>query len=142
MSTHLADNFHTKRIAFIMMPDGRFLIAPKNSKMSHEQMLINIGMPVGDIKRLLMNIPRGYFMNAELCIYQGTDMTPGAIWQLAPENYDVVRSYVPKFQQDFLVNDDTNLYLGVRVGKIGDVWDRLYKTTMGAFVDSKFQMQR
>ena len=134
MNKHPAYNFHVKRIAFIMMPDGCLLTAPKNSELSHEQMLINLGMSVDDIQKLMIKIPRGYFMNSELCIYQGTDMTFGTIWCVHPENYNIVRSYLPKLRQEFLVDDNTNLYLGVRVGNIGDVWEKLYKTTIGAFM--------
>ena len=129
-----AYDFHQLRRAFIMMPDGHLLVAPKNTDLSHEQMLNNIGMVGEDVPKFLTTIPRGYFMNGELCVYQGFDMTPGAIWRVPIESYDIVRQFIPKLHREFAITDNTNLYLGVRVGKVGTIWDKLYKTTIGAFM--------
>ena len=129
-----AYDFHIVRRAFIMMPDGNLLVAPKNTDLSHEQMLNNMGMGRDDIPKFLTTVPRGYFMNGELCVYQGFDMTPGAIWRVPVESYNIVRAFIPKLCQEFPITDDTNLYLGVRVGKVGTIWEKLYKTTIGAFV--------
>ena len=129
-----AHTFHTNRRAFIMMPNGDLLIAPESSELSHEQMLKNTGMNANELLKFLADVPRGYFMNRELCIYQGFDMTVGAIWKIKSENYDIVRAFIPRLCKEFSVDDNTNLYLGVRVGEIGAIWEKLYKTTIGAFM--------
>ncbi len=126
--------FHNLRRAFIMMPDGNLLIAPKNSDLSHEQMLSNIGMACNEIPKFMVDVPRGYFMDGELCVYQGFDMTPGAIWCISIKGYNIVRNFIPKLRQEFAVTDNTNLYLGVRVGNVGTIWEKLYKTTVGTFM--------
>ena len=117
-----------------MMPDGNLLIAPKNSDLSHEQMLSNIGMACNEIPKFMVDVPRGYFMDGELCVYQGFDMTPGAIWCISIKGYNIVRNFIPKLRQEFAVTDNTNLYLGVRVGNVGTIWEKLYKTTVGTFM--------
>ena len=127
-------SFHTVRRAFIMMPDGNLLLAPEKSDLSHEQMLCHIGMNQGDIPNFMTTVPRGYYMDNDVCVYQGLDMTPGTIWRVAPTNYHVIKSFVPKLRQAFQVTDETNLYLGVRVGAVGTVWEKLYKTTIGEFM--------
>ena len=76
-------------------------------------------------------------MDGEICVYQGADMTPGAIWRLPVENYNILRGFIPKLCKEFSTDDDTNLYLGVRVGEIGTVWEKLYKTTIGSFMHQK-----
>ncbi len=134
MKVKSAYSFHTVRRAFIMMPGGALLIAPENTDISHRQMFQNQGIASNDIPKFLMTIPRGYFMDGELCIYQGADMTPGAIWRLEAKNYDTVRAFMPQLKGNFGIDDNANLYLGVRVGEIGTVWEKLYKTTVGAFM--------
>ena len=134
MDSKSAYSFHTVRRAFIMMPGGALLIAPENTDISHQQMFQNQGIAPDDIPKFLMTIPRGYFMDGELCIYQGADMIPGAIWRLPVENYNIVREFVPQLKSNFGIDDNNNLYLGVRVGEIGTVWQTLYKTTVGAFM--------
>ncbi len=137
MKVKSAYSFHTVRRAFIMMPGGTLLVAPENTDISHQQMFQNQGIASSDIPKFLMTIPRGYFMDGELCIYQGADMTPGAIWRLPVENYDIVRTFMPQLKHNFEIDDDANLYLGVRVGEIGTVWEKLYKTTIGSFMHQK-----
>jgi hypothetical protein len=117
-----------------MMPGGTLLIAPTNTDISHQQMFQDQGIASDDITKFLMTVPRGYFMDGEICVYQGADMTPGAIWRLPVENYNIVRTFMPQLQCNFEIDDSTNLYLGVRVGEIGTVWQKLYKTTIGAFM--------
>ena len=137
MKVKSAYSFHTVRRAFIMMPGGTLLVAPENTDISHQQMFQNQGIASDEIQKSLMSIPRGYFMDGEICVYQGADMTPGAIWRLPVENYNILRGFIPKLCKEFSTDDDTNLYLGVRVGEIGTVWEKLYKTTIGSFMHQK-----
>ncbi len=126
-----ATNFHTMRRAFIMMPNELW-VAPKNMDITHEQMLRNHGIAANEISRILKEVPRGYFMNNEIVIYQGHDISPNAIWCLDLGGYQIARSFIPNLRREFAVNDNTRVWMGVRVGKIGSVWETLYPTTIGA----------
>ena len=120
-----AINFHTKRRAFIIMPDIGLIIAPKNVDVSHEQMLKNMGFSTADVLNFLAIYPRGYFMNGELCVYQGYDMTPGSKWVLTDNGKKIVQQYIVDLCAIFNLNNDTRIYTGVVVGKIGDVWKKI-----------------
>ena len=123
-----ATDFHTNRRAFIMIWGAGLIVAPRGADISHEQMLQMIGIPSVDITRYLTMNPRGYFMNGELCLYQGCDMTPGTEWKLDEWGYKTVQKYLQDLRTLFYLQDDTPVYLGVRVGKIGDVWEKIRKT--------------
>ena len=120
-----ATNFHTKRRAFMIMPDIGLIIAPKNVDVSHEQMLKNMGFSTADVLNFLAIYPRGYFMNGELCVYQGYDMTPGAKWVLTNDGEKIVQQYIADLRAIFNLNDKTQVYTGVIVGEIGEVWKKI-----------------
>ena len=69
-------------------------------------------------------------MNGELCIYTGHDMTAGAVWEITAEHMDMVIKTIPDFRRVFKVTDETPVYLGVRVGKVGAVWEKIRRTTI------------
>lgn len=123
-----ATDFHTNRRAFIIMPDTGLTVAPNGFSGGHMEMLIKLHYP--RIRYAMDNFPRGYFMNGELCIYTGHDMTPGAVWEIRAEQMATVIKTVPNFRRVFDVTDETPVYLGVRVGKIGDVWEKIRKTNI------------
>ena len=130
MNTNEA-KFHESRRAFIIMRDAGLLVAPTNTDISHTQMLKNMDLYERDLRYVLMEMPRGYCMNAELCLYQGFS---GDTWRLANNNYTLVQQYMPDLKALFNLNDNSNMYLGVRVGKVGDVWEKINKTTIGNFM--------
>ena len=78
-----------------------------------------------DILKFLTICPRGYFMDGELCIYQGYDMTPGAKWALTDDGKKIVQQYVADLRAIFNLNDETRVYTGVIVGEIGEVWKKI-----------------
>ena len=80
---------------------------------------------------VLNKIPRGYYMKGELCVYQGVYKPT---WELAQSNYQIVQQYIPDLCALFNLKDNSNLYLGVRVGRVGEVWERINKTTIGNFM--------
>lgn len=123
-----ATDFHTTRRAFIIMPDVGLTVAPNGFSGGHTEMLIMLHYP--RIRYAMDNFPRGYFMNGELCIYTGHDMTPGAVWEIRAEQMATVIKTVPDFRRVFNAADETPVYLGVRVGKIGDVWEKIRKTNI------------
>ncbi len=110
------------------MPDVGLTVAPNGFPGGHMEMLINLHYP--RVRYAMDNFPRGYFMNGELCIYTGHNMTPGAVWEIRAEQMATVIKTVPDFRRVFGVGDDTPVYLGVRVGKIGDVWEKIRKTNI------------
>ena len=124
-----ATNFHNLRRAFIMMPN-RLLVAQKNMDISHNDMLKSLDISPNEVARIMKEVPRGYFMNGEIVVYQGFDMTPGAVWCLDLGGYQVMRSFVPDLRREFSANDDTRVWMGVRVGEIGTIWEKLYPTTI------------
>ena len=119
-------DFHTNRRAFIIMPDTGLVVAPRGFSGGHTELLIKLHYP--KIRYAMENFPRGYFMDGELCLYTGCDMTRGSVWEI--KNIDVVIKTIPDFRRTFAVGDETPVYLGVRVGKIGDVWEKIRRTTI------------
>lgn len=124
--------FHKKRRIFIINPDLGLVIAPPNINISHVDMIYSMGFY--DTNAVLKKIPRGYYMDDVLCIYQGASMTPHTKWELSPGNYPIVQQYIPDLRAQLNLKDDTILYLGVVVGEIGRVWKRINKTTIGKFM--------
>ena len=123
--TEKAATFHTKRRAFIILPDIGLLVAPRNYNISHEQMLKKLGLSQDDILNFLTIYPRGYFMDGELCIYQGYDMIPGVKWVLTNDGKKIVQQYITDLRAIFNLNDETQVYTGVIVGEIGEVWKKI-----------------
>ncbi len=131
MSTH-ETKFHESRRAFIIMHDG-LILAPANTDLSHQDMFTKMGFSFVQTMHHLTENPRGYHMNGELCLYQGS-LNNKKTWELRPANYKLVQQYIPDLKALFNLNDDSNMYLGVRVGRVGDVWERINKTTIGQFM--------
>ncbi len=123
-----ATDFHINRRAFIIMPDTGLTVAPVGFSDGHTEMLIRLHYP--QVRYAIDNFPRGYFMNGDLCVYTGHDMTPGAVWEIRAEQIDTVIKTIPDFRRVFGVTNETSVYLGVRVGKIGDVWEKIRRTTI------------
>ena len=123
-----ATDFHTTRRAFIIMPNTGLTVAPANFSGGHTEFLMRLHYP--HVRYAMDNFPRGYYMNGELCFYQGHDMTPGTIWRISNENIGVIRANIPYFRRIFSVQDETLVYLGVRVGEVGDTWEKIHKTTI------------
>ena len=123
-----ATDFHINRRAFIIMPDTGLTVAPAGFSDGHTEMLIRLHYP--QVRYAMDNFPRGYFMNGEICVYTGHDMTPGAVWEITPEQIDTVIKTIPDFRRVFGVTNETSVYLGVRVGKVGEVWEKIRRTTI------------
>ena len=127
-----AKQFHESRRIFIINPDLGLVIAPSKTNISHMDMIYNMGFYDRQYANVVLNkIPRGYYMNGELCVYQGVYKPT---WELAQSNYQIVQQYIPDLRALFNLNDNSNMYLGVRVGKVGDVWERINQTTIGQFM--------
>ena len=125
---------HLNRFLFPIHDDGGLILASEKSDMSHEQMFYELGFSTRVVEQYLLKYPRGYYMDDVLCIYQGASMTPHTKWELSPGNYPIVQQYIPDLRAQLNLKDDTILYLGVVVGEIGRVWERINKTTIGEFM--------
>jgi len=130
--------FHESRRAFVIIQhhtslphNPGLMIAPANTNISHEEMLTAVNFYGRELQDVLMKSPRGYCMDGELCVYQGFS---GPTWELAQSNYQIVQQYIPDLCALFNLKDNSNLYLGVRVGRVGDVWERINQTTIGEFM--------
>ena len=123
-----ATDFHINRRAFIIMPDTGLTVAPAGFSDGHTEMLIRLHYP--QVRYAMDNFPRGYFMNGDLCVYTGHDMTAGAVWEITSEQIDTVIKTIPDFRRVFGVTNETSVYLGVRVGKVGEVWEKIRCTTI------------
>ena len=137
MNTNEA-KFHESRRAFVIIQhhtslphNPGLMIAPANTNISHEEMLTAVNFYGRELQDVLMKSPRGYCMDGELCVYQGFS---GPTWELTKSNYQIVQQYMPDLRALFNLNDNSNMYLGVRVGRIGDVWERINKTNIGQFM--------
>lgn len=128
--------FHAARRAFIIMENSGVLLAPVNSKLSHQEMLTQMGFSVVQTVQYLNELPRGYCMNGELCVYQGVS-DKSKTWELQPKNYKIVQRYLPDLCALFNLNDNSNLYLGVLVGRVGEVWKKINKTTISDFMKTR-----
>lgn len=128
--------FHAARRAFIIMGNSGVLLAPANSKLSHKEMLTQMGFSVVQTVQYLNELPRGYCMNSELCVYQGVS-DKSKTWELQPKNYKIVQQYLPDLCALFNLNDNSNLYLGVLVGRVGEVWKKINKTTISDFMKTR-----
>lgn len=127
-----AKQFHELRRIFIINPDLGLVIAPSKTNISHVDMIYNMGFYDKQYANVVLNkIPRGYYMNGELCVYQGVYKPT---WELAQSNYQIVQQYIPDLCALFNLKDNSNMFLGVRVGRIGSVWERINQTTIGEFM--------
>lgn len=138
MTMSTEQDFHKSRRAFIIIMhhttlphNPGLMVAPKNTDISHEQMLNGVNFYGRELQDVLMKSPRGYCMDGELCVYQGFS---GPTWELTESNYKIVQQYMPDLCALFNLNKDSNLYLGVRVGRVGSVWERINQTTIGQFM--------
>ena len=125
-----ANIFHNERRAFIVFPETGLLVEEFGVSKSHNDMLVSVGFDDKRIRYIIENFPRGYFKDNDLVFYQDDNFTEGNILQLNKNNISVIKKYIYDFENIFKVNDNTNIYLGVKVGKIGDVWDKVNKISL------------
>jgi hypothetical protein len=122
--------YHSKRRPFIIFPESGVMFAKPGTALSHNDMLRSLNLNNVNIRHVIDNFPRGYFMNNNLVFYQGDLMQEGTIWQLDKKNIDIIKLYFHDFERIFKINEKTLIYLGVKVGKIGEVWDLLNKVSI------------
>ncbi len=125
--------YHQKRRAFIIIPQIGVVVAQKGSILSHREILQFLGISAERIKEIIKNNPRGYFMDNTLVLYQGEDIKEGENWELKAENYKTVKENFSDLQKLFNINQDTQIYLGVKPGALGAVWEKVNYVSVDFF---------
>ena len=114
--------FHALRRAFIILPNAGLILGEINQTFSHREILTNCGFSPEQISFILENYPRGYFLNNKLVIYQADDNKECQTWELKEENYPLVKKYYPDLKNIFHITPQTQFFLGVAKGKVGEIW--------------------
>ncbi len=127
------EEYHAKRRPFIIIPQVGIIIGELGQPYSHREILKHIGCSDEQISYILENYPRGYFLNNKLVIYQSDDIKPGESWQLKEENYIHVKKYFPDLQKLFQIDKNTQIFLGVRRGKEGEIWPTINGVSLDFF---------
>ncbi|MDR1697096.1 MAG: hypothetical protein LBR41_02660 [Rickettsiales bacterium] len=110
--------------SFFMFPGVGLIMSRLGTRPSHADMLRNLGFCDADIKRIINNVPRGYYKDGRVAVYQEQEIhTPGYILGVKPENENLVRENLADLKRLLNLDDDTGVYFGLVVGKIGDVWE-------------------
>lgn len=125
--------YHQRRRAFVIIPQVGIIVAQKGSIMSHEEILQSIGMSKEKVNEAIKNNPRGYFMDNTLVLYQGGNIKEGESWELKAENYKAVAENFADMKKLFNLNQDTLIYLGVKQGKLGEVWEKIHQVPITFF---------
>lgn len=127
-------NFHQNRRAFVIIPNVGIIWAEKGSSLSHIEILAAVGIPEDKRNIIIEKFPRGYFYNNTLVFYQGLEVKEGECWQLSKENIPYVRAVFSDIRKILPLNAETKVFLGVRRGKIGDVWEQLNQVPVNYFM--------
>lgn len=118
-------NYHKKRRPFIIIPQTGIVFGEYGQPYAHSEILSRLGLNEEQVKQVIETCPRGYFLDNNLVLYQGDDVKEGENWELKPENFDNVRIFYSDLRKIFAINDETRIFLGVKRGKIGDIWDKV-----------------
>lgn len=124
---HNEINFHKMRRPFFVFPETGLLVGEYGKSMSHNDILVSLGFDKSRITYIIDKFPRGYFMDNNLVFYQGGNFIEGNILQVEEKNINIIKKYIYDFENIFKINEKTDIYLGVKVGKIGDVWSKVNK---------------
>ena len=132
MNTNI-ENFHKRRRAFIILPRAGLLLAEPESVLSHKEILLTAGFSSSAIKDIMIACPRGYFLDNTLVIYQGDNIKEGGAWELQPQNFSAVKNVFEYLECILGLNSDTKIYLGVKCGKLGAVWEQYNQVNIEFF---------
>lgn len=126
-------NYHKQRRPFIIIPETGLILGETGQPFSHREILSRCGLDDEQVKYVLENYPRGYFLDNKLVIYQREDVEEGSCWELKPENYFYVRKYFPDLKRIFGITRKTRIFLGVLRGKEGELWPTINETGIEFF---------
>lgn len=121
--------------SFFIFPNVGLIISELGKRPSHPEMLGNMGFSESDVKNIMNNIPRGYYKDGKIAIYQEYEIDkPGYILEIKPEHENVVKEYLKDLAKLLNLDSDTDVYFGMRVGKIGEVWELIRHHKLSEFI--------
>jgi len=120
-------DFRNKRRPFIIFPETGLLVGELGTSLSHNDMLISIGLDGVRINYIINNYPRGYFMNNDLVFYQGNNFTEGNVLEIENKNVSIIKKYIYDFENIFKINDKTSIYFGI---KVGEIWPKINQISL------------
>ena len=109
-------DFHRRRIAFVILEKG-ILTAENGFSGSHFDLLCRSGFSEKQARRLIAERPRGYALNGNVYLYQGT-----AFSCLSDENGKRAEQYVPFFKNNRWLSETGKIYDGMYAGEKGTIW--------------------
>lgn len=117
--------------SFFMFPGVGLVISELGSCPSHPEMLKGMGVSDSDAERIINDIPRGYYKDGNIAIYQERNIdTPGYVLAVKAEHYDFVKKCLCDLKKILNLLPDTPVFFDMIVGEIGDVWDFARKGTL------------
>jgi len=106
-----------------MFKNSGLLISKLGECPSHPEMLKNLGFSKSEIDKNMKDVPRGYYKEGRVAIYQEYEIDkPGYVLEVKPENENVVKEYLKDLKLLLELDQNTDVYMGMIVGKIGDDW--------------------
>lgn len=121
-------NYHRQRRPFILIPHIGIILGASGQPFAHAELLHHVGLDEKRVREIIDSCPRGYFLNNNLVLYQGDNVAEGSSWELQEENFPIVREFFGDLKKIFNFNDRTKFYLGVKRGKIGEIWPLIKET--------------
>lgn len=131
------EDYHKKRRPFVIIPQIGIIISHLENSFSHSELLQNCGFSAERIKEMIENYPRGYFLDNKLVIYQGDDVKEGECWTLKSENFHYVQDFWNDLCHIFDITPKTKVFLGVKRGKIGELWPVVNEVNIDFFVGNR-----
>ena len=128
-------NYHEQRRPFVIIPEIGIILGRAGKAFAHNELLQNCGFSEEKVHEIIQNCPRGYFLDNRLVIYQGENVAEGESWELKPENYKFVRSFYPDLCRIFDINAQTKIFLGVKRGRIGELWPVVNEVNLDFFAE-------
>lgn len=125
--------YHKRRRAFIILPKVGLILSEFGSILSHEEILAHAGISSVNIAKIIQNYPRGYYLDNVLTLYQGGKIKVGETWELHPKNFSAVQKVFPDLERILGLNAETKIYLGVKCGVLGAVWERYNQVDINFF---------
>ena len=116
LKNNTESEFHRQRTAFVILECG-ILTAGGGFGGSHFNLLCRSGFNEDQALRLIAGKPRGYALNGNVCLCQGTDFSC-----LSDENAKKAEKYVPFFRKNRWLSETGKIYDGMQAVKTGSVW--------------------
>lgn len=108
--------FHRRRKAFVFL-DGGVLIAADGFAGSHFDLLTVSGFDENQARAIIENNPRGYALDGDVYLYQGTDFSV-----LNERNRRLASAFLPILRQYGYPGASGKIFDGMKAGAVGEKW--------------------